>query len=374
LARWHGSTRRGVYARGDCALGARRRSSVTVIRSRLPDALRAALLLAAAAWLAGCSRARELQTLTGLAQGTTYTVQWWSERDVDTPALSRAVADELARIDELLSNYRPDSALERFNAARTTEPQEVPAELVTLLRLAADVHRASAGCFDPTVRPLVRLWGFDGDSPRVPADDQLEAVRASVGFDKIAIVDADHVSKLASDVAIDMASIGQGYTVGRLAAVAERFDLTDYLVEIGGELLGRGRRPDGRSWRVGVESPSAEGAALRALPLPTRGATAVITSGTYRHFFEHGGKVYGHIIDPRTGRPVDHALVSVTVVGRDPAHAAAWGTALLCLGPAAGAAAADALDLAAVLTVRTNAGFEQRPTARFAAEWPNDAE
>jgi thiamine biosynthesis lipoprotein len=333
----------------------------------------AALLLGAAASLAGCSRGREPRTIAGLAQGTTYTVQWWAEREIDSSALARAVTDELDRIDELLSNYRSDSVLERFNAARTTEPQTLPAELVTLLQLAADVHRASDGCFDPTVRPLVRLWGFDGDSPHVPADSELEAVRARVGFDKVAIVDAQHVRKLAGDVEIDMASIGQGYTVGRLAAVAERFGLKDYLVEIGGELLGRGRRPDGRSWRVGVESPAAEGAALRALPLPTDGITAVITSGTYRHFFEDHGKVYGHILDPRTGRPVDHALVSVTVAGVDPTLAAAWGTALLCLGPDAGAAAAQKLDLAAVLTVRTADGFEQRETPRFTAEWPDAA-
>lgn len=342
--------------------------------TRLPDALRAALLLAAAAWLAGCTRARELQTIAGLAQGTTYTVQWWSERDVDMPALSRALASELDRIDELLSNYRPDSALERFNAARTTEPLAVPAELVALLRLADDVHRASDGCFDPTVRPLVRLWGFDGDSPHVPPDGELAAVRERVGFDKIELVDADHVRKRSPDVEIDMASIGQGYTVGRLAAIAERFGLTDYLVEIGGELEGRGRRPDGRSWRVGIENPAVQGEPVRALPLRTGATTAVITSGTYRHFFAAGGKLYSHILDPRTGRPVDHALVSVTVAGSDPALAAAWGTALLCLGPDAGAELAEKLDLAAVFIVRDGEKFEQRETPRFAAEWSDAAD
>ncbi len=336
-------------------------------------ALRAALLLAVAASLAaGCSGRREIQTIAGLAQGTTYELQWWSESEIDQPELNRAVADELDRIDALLSNYRSDSVLERFNASRTTQLQALPAELVALLRLAGDVHRASGGCFDPTVRPLVRLWGFDGDAPHVPRDDELEAARARVGFDKLEIVDAGHVRKLVSEVEVDMASIGQGYTVGRLAALAERFGLTDYLVEIGGELVGSGQRPDGRSWRVGVESPAVGGAPVRALPLPTAGVTAVITSGTYRHFFEDRGKIYGHILDPRTGRPVDHALVSVTVAGADPALVAAWGTALLCLGPDAGAALAEKLDLAAVLSVRTAGGFEQRATPRFVAQWPDD--
>jgi thiamine biosynthesis lipoprotein len=339
-----------------------------------PTALRAALLLFAAAWLAaGCSSRRDIQTIAGLAQGTTYELQWWSEREIDQPDLNRAVVRELDRIDEVLSNYRSDSVLERFNASRTTEPQALPAELVALLRLAADVHRASDGCFDPTVRPLVRLWGFDGDAPHVPPDADLEAARAQVGFGKIEIVDDEHVRKLASEVEIDMASIGQGYTVGRLAAIAQSYGLTDYLVEIGGELMGSGRRPDGRGWRVGVESP-AQGAALRALPLRADGPTAVITSGTYRHFFEDRGRVFSHILDPRTGRPVDHALVSVTVAGPDPAAAAAWGTALLCLGPDAGAAMAEKIGLAALLSVRVADGFEQRTTPRFAAEWPDESD
>jgi thiamine biosynthesis lipoprotein len=341
-----------------------------VNRTRLVFACPVALLIAAAA-LMSCSSRRELHSIAGLAQGTTYTVQWWSGRGVDTPELTRAVTRELERIDELLSNYRADSALERFNASRTTLPQALPAELVTLLRLADDVHRASDGCFDPTVRPLVRLWGFDGDAPHVPPDEQLEEVRARVGFDKIELVDAAHVRKRTSDLEIDMASIGQGYTVGRLAAIADGFGLTDYLVEIGGELAGRGRRPDGRSWRVGIESP-ARAAPVRAVPLPTGGLTAVITSGTYRHFFEDHGKSYSHILDPRTGRPVDHALASVTVAGSDPATAAAWGTALLCLGPEAGAAVAEKLGLAAVLFVRTGDGFEPHETTRFRAEWPDE--
>jgi len=334
---------------------------------------RTAVLLAATTWLAACSgRRHEIQMIDGLAQGTTYTVQWWTDAELDVPAMARAITGELDRIDELLSNYRPDSVLERFNAAQTLETQALPAELVALLRLAVDVHRASDGCFDPTVRPLVRLWGFDGETPHVPPDAELAAARERVGLDKIELVDAEHARKLAADVEIDMASIGQGYTVARLAGIAEQFGLTDYLVEIGGEIAGRGKRPDGRSWHVGIEDPEKSGAPLRVLSLPAGDMTAVITSGTYRHFFEENGKVYGHILDPRTGRPVDHALVSATVADRDPTFAAAWGTALLCLGPDAGAAAAEKLGLAAVLIVRAGEGFEQRETARFKAEWPSE--
>jgi thiamine biosynthesis lipoprotein len=338
----------------------------------LDRALRATLLAAAvAALLAGCSGGREIHSVGGLAQGTTYSVQWWRATEIDEDGFESALKSELERIDALLSTYRPDSTLERFNAVDTTDPQTLPAELVALLRLAAEVHAASDGCFDPTVRPLVRAWGFDGDEPHVPDAGALAAARARVGFDKIELVDGEHVRKRIPGVEIDMSSIGQGYTVARLAAIAERYGLGDFLVEIGGEVAGRGRRPDGRSWRVGIESPGAEGEPLRAISLPAGATTAVITSGTYRHFFEADGRRYGHILDPRTGSPVEHALVSATVAGPDAASAAAWGTALLCLGPDAGAATAERLGLAAVLIVRQGDAFVQRPTSRFTDEWPD---
>src|SRR5215831_3403010 len=166
-----------------------------------------ALLFAATVLaLASCARPRALQTLTGLAQGTTYTLQWWSEDRVDTRALTAAVSAELERLDALLSNYRPDSALERFNMTRSTEAQELPAELVSLFELAADIHRRSAGCFDPSVRPLVRLWGFDGDEPHVPADDEIASTLERVGLEKLEIVDKDHARKARPDLEIDMAS------------------------------------------------------------------------------------------------------------------------------------------------------------------------
>ncbi len=330
---------------------------------------KALLLIATVVALASCARPRTLQTITGLAQGTTYTLQWRSEDRVDTRALAGAVTAELERLDELLSNYRPDSALERFNATRSVEPQSLPPELVSLFELAADIHRRSDGCFDPSVRPLVRLWGFDGDEPHVPAPDEITATLARVGFDKLEIVDQSHVRKARADLEIDMASIGQGYTVGRISEVVEALGLRNYLFEIGGELAGRGTRPDGKGWRVGIENPDKQDAPVRALSLPADRLTAVITSGSYRHNFTERDRVYGHILDPRTGRSVDHDLVSVTVTGDVAARAAAWGTALLCLGPAQAFATADRERIAAAFILKTPAGFEVRQSKAFGDAW-----
>jgi thiamine biosynthesis lipoprotein len=287
--------------------------------------------------------------------------------------LTESVTRELERLDALLSNYRSDSVIERFNATRSLEPQELPAEFVSLLELAADIHRRSAGCFDPSVRPLVRLWGFDGDEPHVPGDDEIASTLARVGFDKLEIVDQSHVKKARADLEIDMASIGQGYTVGRISAVVEELGLRNYLFEIGGELAGRGTRPGGKSWRVGIENPDKVDAPVKALSLPADRLTAVITSGSYRHNFTDHDRVYGHILDPRTGRSVEHDLVSVTVTGDVAARTAAWGTALLCLGPAQAFETAEREQVAAVFILRTAAGFEVRQSNAFSAAWGEEA-
>jgi thiamine biosynthesis lipoprotein len=319
--------------------------------------------------VAGCTRTPDIESVAGIAQGTTYTLQWWSERPVASEAVATAAAAELERIDALLSNYRPDSALEKFNATRSVEPQALPAELVALLRLAVEVHVASDRCFDPTVRPLVRLWGFDGDEPRVPESAAIDVALRDVGLEKLEIVDAQTVRKTTPGLEVDMASIGQGYTVGRLAKVVEGLGIEDYVVEIGGELQARGRKPGGEHWRIGIENPTATGGVAEPLVVPGDRPVAVITSGTYRHHFEEQGRSYGHILDPRTGRPVEHDLVETTVVGPDPSRAAAWATALLCLGPDAGARTADREGLAATMAVRSGDTVIRTHSSQFYTDW-----
>jgi thiamine biosynthesis lipoprotein len=331
---------------------------------------RAATTVCAVALGVACtsSPAPSLHAVSGVAQGTTYSLQWTGDdKELDVAA---AAEQELARIDALLSNYRIDSTLERFNAADSTLPIELPAELVTLLALAKRIHEASDGCFDPTVRPLVHAWGFDGESPAVPSAVAIDAARAAVGLDKLELVDATHARKAVPMLALDMASIGQGYSAGRLAEVLERHGSTAYLVEIGGEVVARGSKPDGSPWRVGIENPVEGAGSGPALRMPLEARTAVITSGSYRHYLEADGRRFGHIIDPRSGWPVEHLLLSVTVVAEDAATAAAWGTALLCLGPRDAPAAAERENVVALLWLKTeSAKPELLQSSAFQAEW-----
>jgi FAD:protein FMN transferase len=332
--------------------------------------LRTWAVISAAAVALGCTPTKSpaIRTVTGFAQGTTYSLQWvggGTDAEIES-----AAAQELERIDALLSHYRPDSTLEAFNTARTTAPVELPAELVALLRLAKAVHAASDGCFDPTVRPLVRLWGFDGDTPAVPSAELIAATRANVGLDKLEALDTTHVRKTHPELEIDMASIGQGYTAARLAELLEQHGSAAYLAEIGGEVVARGAKPGELPWRIGVENPVTGAATGPALRMPPDSRTAAITSGSYRHYLEAAGRRFGHIIDPRTGWAVEHALLSVTVVGPDAATAAAWGTALLCLGPAAAMSTAERENLAALFWIGDGSESARLEVSRaLATDW-----
>jgi thiamine biosynthesis lipoprotein len=309
-----------------------------------------------------------LHSISGVAQGTTYSLQW--SGDATEAEVAAAAEQELARIDALLSNYRADSTLERFNAAASTAPLELPSELVALLELAKRVHAASDGCFDPTVRPLVRAWGFDGDSPTVPADAVIDAARAAIGLDKLELIDATHARKAVPGLELDMSSIGQGYTAGRLADLLERSGSAAYLAEIGGEVVARGLKPDGSAWRIGIENPVPRTGADPALRMPPTARTAVVTSGSYRHYFDAEGRRFSHIIDPRSGSPVEHLLLSVTVVGEDAATAAAWGTALLCLGPLDATETAERENLAALLFIQAESAKPYLvQSSAFTAGW-----
>jgi len=332
--------------------------------------VRTAAIAPIAALVVACSSPPPVtQTITGVAQGTTYSLQW--SGGGTEPVIAAAAEDELARIDTLLSNYRSDSILEQFNVNTSLLPIELPSELIGLFRLAKDVHEASNGCFDPTVRPLVQAWGFDTDHPAIPSPSALEEARALVSIDRLELVDETHARKTVPQLALDMASIGQGYSAHRLAVVLEEHGSEAYLAEIGGEIVARGAKPDGTPWRIGVEHPSStELTPGPALTIPPETRTAVITSGAYRHYFDDGGRRFGHVIDARTGWPIDHSLLAVTVVGRDAAMTAAWATALLCLGPQDAAAIADRERLAALLWIGNDDGSATlNRSAAFESEW-----
>lgn len=297
--------------------------------------------------LTGCSEPA-VQKLEGAAQGTSYHISYWSKLPVDNQVVAADIKNELDAIDKTLSNYRPDSVIELFNSAENTGSQEVGAEIVTLVRIAQTVTQASQGCYDLTTKPLFDLWGFRGDTPTMPDEAAVQKTLSQIGMEKLEVVDDTHLRKKQADLKVDLSSIAQGYSVGKIGKILEQNGINDYLVEIGGELQTRGQKPDSQPWRIALERPlPGEQHIQKKITMPKESPMAVMTSGTYNHYFDYQGQRYSHILDARTGRPITHDLVSVTVIHEDPTVADAWDTALLCLGQKDGMTAANAAKIPA---------------------------
>ncbi len=292
--------------------------------------------------LTGCSE-QAIQKLEGAAQGTTYHISYWSELPVNGKDIEASIKKEFDAIDKTLSNYRPDSIIEIFNSTENVESQVVGNEIVSLVRVAQTVHQASQGCYDLSIKPLFELWGFRGDKLTIPNDATILKTLAQIGMEHLEIVDETHLRKKQANLKIDLSSIAQGYSVESISRVLEQKGVTNYLVEIGGELKTRGLKPNTQAWRIAVERPlPGEQVMQKIITMPKESPMAVMTSGTYRHYFDNQGQRYSHILDARTGRPVAHDLVSVTVIYENPVIADAWSTALLCLGQKDGMKAANA--------------------------------
>ncbi|WP_049628961.1 FAD:protein FMN transferase [Cellvibrio sp. pealriver] len=296
-----------------------------------------------------CSKTPELSKISGYAQGTTYnlTFQLPATTTADIATIEKAVSDELERMDLALSNYRDDSKIEVFNAQQTTDVLEADAELVSLVETARVIHRASHGCYDLTIKPLFDLWGFKKDEFTPPSDAALAETMAIIGLDNLETVDTTHLRKKIPTLRIDVSSIGQGYAVGQIVKVLEQYGVENYLVEIGGELKINGKKPNGEPWKIAMEKPLPNERKMHKIASFDSGAPmALMASGTYRHYFDSNGKRYSHILDARTGKPVEHNTVSVAILHPDPTIADAWSTALLCMGSSEGLKVANDNNLA----------------------------
>ena len=311
-------------------------------KSTLPPSLwKGLIVLLICSQLGACSDS-SIQKLEGAAQGTTYHISYWSKASIDNATVANAVKNELDIIDKTLSNYRPDSVIEVFNSTENTDSQEVGTEIVKLVRIAQIVSVATQGCYDLTMKPLFDLWGFRGVVPAIPDEAVIHKLQSRIGMAKLEVIDDSHLRKLQVDLKVDLSSIAQGYSVAEISHVLEQLGITDYLVEIGGELQTRGYKPDQQPWRIALERPLPGDMHMqKRITMPKDTQMAVMTSGTYNHYFDFQGQRYSHILDARNGRPITHDLVSVTVIHEDPTIADAWDTALLCLGQKDGLLAAN---------------------------------
>jgi thiamine biosynthesis lipoprotein len=276
--------------------------------------------------------------------GTTYNVKFWDDGSDELPSapeIQRSIDALLARFDEQMSTWRDDSELSRFNAVGAGEWFRVSPDTARVVARALELHEITDGASDVTVGPLLRLWGFGARADKIggprTAPSSAEIVQAQQ------LVGAQHLhareepSALMKDVdglEVDLSSIAPGYAVDLIVAQLAATDIPNAMVELGGEVRAVGLRPDGKPWRIGVQSlPSDEEAIAATLPLAD---LALATSGDFQNFHTVGGEKLTHILNPRTGRPLPYRGASVTVVAPTCFEADGLATALFVMGMDAG--------------------------------------
>lgn len=273
--------------------------------------------------------------------GTAYRVtltQLEAAQRVGLPELHVAIETELAEVNRQMSSYDPASELSQFNAMQSGECLVVSDALHAVVVEALSIQQASGGSFNPLLAPLVNRWGFGHEAARqaLPGAAEVSALLALSSTANISLGEnPPRLCKHASAAALDLSAIAKGHGVDRIAILLERHGLRSYLVDIGGEIRVNGLNPSLQLWQLAVEVPQAgsqPGEAGAAAVLRLTGK-AVATSGDYRNFFEHDGQLYSHTIDPLTGFPVRHDLVSASVIADSAMQADAWATALLAAGP-----------------------------------------
>ncbi len=333
------------------------------------------LLIVVAAFLAhrfAGRGSREIH-LSGGTMGTTYNIKFFPPDDSWNEAAERRLEDDIAKtlddVNQKMSTWLPDSELSRFNRSEVGEPFTLSAETFGVFEAALEVSKRSGGAFDITVGPVVNAYGFGPglDHYEEPDAATLDRLAEAIGYQKL-LIDPAHrtVTRTHAGMYCDLSAIAKGYGVDRVAAVLDRHAIGGYMVEIGGEVRLRGRRDKDRLWRIAVEKPVGEGRPLQKILELTD--ISIATSGDYRNFFIRDGRRISHTIDPRTARPVEHTLASVTVLHEHCMWADAWATALMVLGPQEGFAVAEREKLAVLFLIRQDdTTMESRATPAFEA-------
>lgn len=272
----------------------------------------------------GCKQQQPIR-LFGEAQGTYYSVQYYDNRGRD---LQPQVDSLLHAFDLSASLWVDSSLLRRLNAGTTDSVDDI---ISALLQQSLTMSEYTGGAFDPRIGRIVQAWGFSFKQQHEPDSAELAAMLSAARG--IVSISNGHLIKEFSATELDFNAIAQGYSVDLIATMLEHYGITSYLVDVGGEVIARGGKPDGSPWRVGIERPSADSisAPVVETTIPLHNA-AIVTSGSYRKYYERDGIRYSHTIDPATGRPVQHTLLSASVVDSLCWRADAMATAYMVMG------------------------------------------
>lgn len=334
-------------------------------------ALVSAFMALALAALAGCSFEPEEKVweISGGVFGTTYHINVVLTDDQQRlENLAQGIEAELEKVDAAMSTWREDSELSRLN--RLTDQSDwvgISEPLYEVLAKAVEVSELTDGAFDVTVGPVVNLWGFGPQArpEHAPEEQELARVLSETGYEKLELRAEPPAVRAERPQYIDLSAIAKGYGVDVVARYLDSEGVSAYLVEIGGEVSVRGRKPGGDAWRLAIEQPITGGREVnRVVALESQ---AMATSGDYRNYYESEGRRYSHTIDPETGKPITHNLASVTVLAEDCMTADALATGFNVMGYERAQALATRENIPAYFIIRTENGFETHQTPAFSS-------
>lgn len=257
--------------------------------------------------------------------GTTYHITYQCDSD-----LTQSIKAELLKVDASLSPFNKESVITAINENKDVSPDEMFKEVFSL---AMDISKETDGAFDITVAPLVNAWGFGFKNGSQPSHHQVDSLLQLVGYKKVSMADGK-VKKQDPRIMLDCSAIAKGYGTDRVARLLRSRGIQNYMVEIGGEVVTSGVNPERVPWKIGVTKPVDDslnvGHELQTVLNVTNKAMA--TSGNYRNFYFKGGKKFAHTVDPKTGYPVQHSLLSATVLAKSCAVADAYATSFMVMG------------------------------------------
>lgn len=262
---------------------------------------------------------------SGLVFGTSYNITYQSNDN-----LKPEIEKTLAEVDASLSPFNEKSVITHVNK---NEAVTLDDHFITVFRLSSEIYKDTEGAFDITVAPLVNAWGFGFKNCITPDRHAIDSLMQFVGFDKVKLQDGK-IIKTDDRLMLDCSAIAKGYGVDAVARLLKSKGIDNYMVEIGGEIVASGENPKGAPWRIGVSKPDDDSVSVSneiqgIINISNR---AMATSGNYRNFYYKGGKKYAHTIDPKTGCPVQHSILSATVVSDECAKADAYATAFMVMG------------------------------------------
>lgn len=266
--------------------------------------------------------------IDGYAQGTTYHITYYANDSIVTKFQIDSI---LKKIDSSLSLYKPYSLINQFN--NSDSGISIDSHLMNVLVASFATYNATHGLFDITVEPLVQAWGFGAiKNTEMPDSIAIQQILTCVGTNKL-LLNKTFLSKQKPCVKIDMNGIAQGYSVDVLAGFLEQYGIENYVVELGGELRIKGRKPNNEKMKIGIESPGDDEMDAELMQQVIElDSGAITTSGNYRKYYESGGKKISHLIDPRTGYSIQNEMISVSVYAQDAITADAFDNALMVMG------------------------------------------